>query len=109
MSVNVSLVAETSLGRLECADALSWLAALPEESVDLVVADPPYNLGKTDWDDFESDAAYLSFSCDWIGLARRALKPFGSLYVMGFSETLPDLKAAVAREWQGCRWLGWCY
>jgi site-specific DNA-methyltransferase (adenine-specific) len=37
------------------------------------------------------------------------LKPDGSLYVMGFSEVLAEIKVAVSREWAGCRWLVWFY
>ena len=110
----------TELGRLDQADALAWLGSLEPESVDLVVADPPYNIGKAEWDCFESDERYLEWSKTWIEAARVALKPTGSLYVMGFSEILADIKARVARSiqgsrsehcgaWAGCRWLVWYY
>ena len=102
-------IVETKLGRLDQADALAWLTALEPSSVDLVVADPPYNIGKSDWDRFESDDAYLDWSRAWIEAARLALKPGGSLYVMGFSEVLAELKVAVAKSFQGCRWLVWFY
>lgn len=112
-----SLVLETGLGRLEQAEALAWLGSLEAASVDLVVADPPYNLGKSDWDRFASPEAYLEWSVAWIGAAHRALKPDGSLYVMGFSEALADIKAAAAGvrpderagRWASCRWLVWSY
>src|SRR5437660_6776253 len=87
---------ETALGRLDQAEALEWLGSFEPSSVDLVVADPPYNLGKSDWDRFESPEAYLDWSRTWIAAAHRALRPEGSLYVMGFSEVLADLTAAVA-------------
>ncbi|MBI3725992.1 site-specific DNA-methyltransferase [bacterium] len=104
-----SPVLETTLGRLERGEALEWLSALAPGSVDLVVADPPYNLGRSEWDRFESQDAFVSWSREWIRAAQRALKPEGSAYVMGWSELLADVKAAVAREWAGCRWLVWFY
>jgi site-specific DNA-methyltransferase (adenine-specific) len=41
-------------GRLYQGDSISWLASLDNASVDLVFADPPYNIKKADWDSFES-------------------------------------------------------
>ncbi len=102
-------VLETSLGRLERADALAWLESLEPRSVDLVIADPPYSIGKADWDHFESPEAYLAWTRSWVQAAQRALKPHGSLYLMGFSEILADVKVAVAGSFESCRWLVWFY
>jgi site-specific DNA-methyltransferase (adenine-specific) len=101
--------AHTSLGSLLEGDGVAWLEACPEGAVDLVVADPPYAMGKADWDRFPSLAAYLEWTRRWVGAARRALTPSGSLYVMGWSEVLADVKVAVAQEWASCRWLVWAY
>jgi len=68
-------------------DALAKLAELNENSVDLIIADPPYNLGKNygNNQDARSFEEYLDFSRQWLKEARRILKPTGSLYVfMGF-------------------------
>ncbi len=68
-------------------DALQELPKMDTSSVDLVVADPPYNLGKDygnnyDMKDFDE---YLEFSRQWLTEAHRILKPTGTLYVfMGF-------------------------
>ncbi|MCA0424371.1 MAG: modification methylase [Proteobacteria bacterium] len=72
---------------------------LPSASVDLVFADPPYNLqlsgalARPDqsvvdavddaWDQFESFAAYDRFTRDWLGEARRIMKPDATLWVIG--------------------------
>lgn len=117
MSESAEVVLETELGRLERAEAIEWLGSLEPGSVDLIVADPPYNLSKADWDRFASPAAFVDWSVAWVGAAHRALKPEGSLYVMGFSEPLADVKAAVAGvrpderagAWASCRWLVWAY
>jgi len=41
-------------------DSIKWLQSLPEESVDLIFADPPYNIRKAEWDKFESQEKYIS-------------------------------------------------
>mgnify|MGYP000220284317 FL=1 len=85
--------------RIMRGDALDNLRALPDACVDLVFADPPYNLqlrqslhrpdqSKVDavddhWDQFDSFAAYDRFTRDWLGEARRVLKPTGTLWVIG--------------------------
>ena len=96
-------------GELHQGDSLTWLARLPAASADLVFADPPYNLKKAEWDTFESQTAYVEWSLRWIGPAARVLKPTGSLYVCGFSETLADLRLPASRFFAGCRWLVWHY
>ncbi len=80
-------------------DCVAALEKLPSRSVDLVFADPPYNLqlggdlhrpdqSKVDacddhWDQFESFEAYDAFTRAWLLAARRVMKPDGSLYVIG--------------------------
>lgn len=96
-------------GQLFLGDSLKWLASLADESVDLIFADPPYNIKKADWDNFESQEAYIAWSLRWITEASRALKPTGSLYICGFSEILADLKHPASRYFHSCRWLIWHY
>jgi site-specific DNA-methyltransferase (adenine-specific) len=96
-------------GSLWLGDCLPWLDSLEPSTVDLIVADPPYNLGKADWDEFASHDEYIEWSLQWIGLAARSLKPRGSLYVCGFSEILADLRRPAAKLFHGCKWLVWFY
>ena len=69
------------------ADALEYLQSMEENSVDLIVADPPYNVGKdygntSDQQDFDN---YVQFSKSWTSECKRILKPTGTLYTfMGF-------------------------
>ncbi len=72
------------LDRTICGDTFSVLPMLPEKSVDLMIADPPYNLDK----DFhgsrfkkESDEAYADYTESWIRAVRPLLKEDASLYV----------------------------
>jgi len=96
-------------GEIWLGDSLLWLKELQSASVDLIFADPPYNIKKAEWDTFESQQAYLKWSLRWIKEAARVLKPNGTLYVCGFSEILADLKLPALRFFVGCRWLVWHY
>ena len=80
-------------------DCLEHMAALPPASVDLVFADPPYNLQlsgelhrpdnsrvdgvEADWDKFGGFAEYDRFTRGWLAACRRLLKPAGALWVIG--------------------------
>ncbi|MFB2530641.1 site-specific DNA-methyltransferase [Paracoccus sp. p3-h83] len=80
-------------------DCIEVMNSLPEGSVDLIFADPPYNLqlrgdlhrpdnSKVDavddhWDQFDNFAAYDRFTRDWLAAARRLLKPNGAIWVIG--------------------------
>jgi len=96
-------------GEIWVGDAVAWLASVPSESADLIFADPPYNIGKAEWDTFESQQQYVNWSLEWIQQAGRVLKPTGTLYICGFSEILADLKLPALRFFCGCRWLVWHY
>ena len=73
--------------RIILGDAIEKLAEIEAESVDLIVADPPYNLGKDYGNnhDIRGFEQYLLFSRKWLKQAHRILKPKGTIYVfMGF-------------------------
>ena len=105
----VQLHYENKLGKLFLGDSLAWLTGLKSETVDLVFADPPYNINKADWDNFESHEHYVAWSRDWLKQAARVLKKNGTLYVCGFSEVLADVKVAAMPFFRGCRWIVWHY
>jgi site-specific DNA-methyltransferase (adenine-specific) len=100
---------ENKSGKLFFGDSLEWLASLETGTVDLVFADPPYNLKKADWDDFESHDEYMEWSMQWIREASRVLKKDGTLFVCNFSEILADVKVAAMPFFKGCRWIVWHY
>lgn len=100
---------ETELGQLYKEDAKTFLSTLESSSVDLIFADPPYNIKKAEWDTFASQKEYVYWSMEWIREAHRVLKKTGSLYICGFSEILADLKWAAAPYFEGCKWLVWYY
>jgi modification methylase len=86
-------------GRIIVGDCVAQMAALPAASIDLVFADPPYNLQlkgdlkrpddsrvdavDDDWDKFASFAEYDAFTRAWLAACRRLLKPAGTLWVIG--------------------------
>jgi modification methylase len=80
-------------------DCVAALEALPDKSVDVIFADPPYNLQlggalhrpdqsvvdacDDDWDQFASFEAYDAFTRAWLLACRRVLKPNGTIWVIG--------------------------
>lgn len=75
---------ETALGRLYQADCLEVMRQLSDESVDLVFADPPFNLGKdygAGIDDLLDEDHYLAWCERWIGECARLLSPGGAFYL----------------------------
>ncbi len=97
---NTSTVQKTlPLNQILAGDCIDVMNSLPEGSVDLIFADPPYNLQlkgalhrpdnskvdacDNDWDQFSSFAAYDEFSRAWLKAARRILKPNGAIWVIG--------------------------
>jgi modification methylase len=101
---------ETS-GRILAGDCIEVMRSLPEASVDLVFADPPYNLqlggdlfrpegGRVDavdndWDRFDSLATYDAFTRAWLTEARRVLKPDGAIWVIGSYHNIFRVGAAL--------------
>jgi modification methylase len=87
------------LDRVIVGDCIKEMARLPDASIDLVFADPPYNLQlkgelhrpdnsrvdavDAEWDRFAGFEAYDAFTRAWLGEARRVLKPDGALWVIG--------------------------
>ena len=96
-------------GELWQGNSIEWLKSMNDESIDLIFADPPYNIKKANWDSFESQEEYIKWSLQWIEQAARILKPTGTLYICGFSEILADLKHPASKYFTSCRWIIWHY
>ena len=101
--------------RFLCGEVLDKMKDIPDNSVDLVATDPPYNIG---WkyaegihgvvDDKRDD--YDQWAAEWVKECFRVLSPTGSLYIIAYHETLGDF------YWRPCmehghfrRWLTWPY
>ena len=90
-------------------DSLEWLKSIDSNSIDLIFADPPYNINKADWDKFESQEEYIEWSMKWIKESSRILKDTGTLYICGFTEILADIKRPAMKYFKSCKWLIWYY
>jgi len=100
-----------SAGRIIVGDCVAEMAALPAASVDLVFADPPYNLQlrselkrpddsrvdavDDDWDKFASFEAYDAFTRAWLLACRRVMKPNATLWVIGSYHNIFRVGAAL--------------
>lgn len=109
VQVNIEPYFKTQYGELFNYDAIKFLKQLEANSVDLIFADPPYNIKKAEWDTFSSQKEYVEWSMAWITEAHRVLKNTGSLYICGFSEILADIKWSASPLFKGCKWLVWFY
>lgn len=105
---------ELPLDTIIQSDCVAAMNALPEASVDMIFADPPYNLQlggdlfrpegsrvdavDDDWDKFETFAHYDDFSRAWLAAARRILKPNGTLWVIGSYHNIFRVGAALQDE-----------
>jgi site-specific DNA-methyltransferase (adenine-specific) len=91
-------------------DSLVVLPTLPAESAQIIIADPPYNIGK----DFGNDSdkqpmdEYLTWSEKWIKECLRILKPNGTMFIYGFSEILALILSKVPYGINR-RWIIWHY
>ncbi|WP_212522973.1 site-specific DNA-methyltransferase [Actibacterium sp. MT2.3-13A] len=102
------------LNEILAGDCVEVMNSLPENSVDLVFADPPYNLqlrgdlhrpdnSKVDavddaWDQFDSFKAYDKFTRAWLKAARRILKPNGAIWVIGSYHNVFRLGAELQNQ-----------
>jgi len=92
-------VSESPQSHILVGDCAAEMAKLPAQSVDLVFADPPYNLQlegdlkrpddsrvdavDDDWDKFASFKAYDEFTARWLSACRRVMKPAATIWVIG--------------------------
>ncbi len=84
-SINTPIIDKDNLFNVvHQGDAVEILRQYPDESVDLVFADPPYNLDKdyTIYDDERADHKYVEWCNTWLAEYARILKPTGSLFVL---------------------------
>ena len=103
--------AELPLNQILRMDCIAAMKSLPDACIDMVFADPPYNLqlggdlqrpdGSTvdavddEWDKFDTFAAYDKFTREWLAEARRILKSNGSLWVIGSYHNIFRVGTAV--------------
>lgn len=93
-------------------DCVAELAKLPPESVDLVFADPPFNIGyEYDvYDDRRAKTEYLNWTDRWLAAVRRVLKPTGAIFVAIGDEFAAEMKVRLdALDLTMRNWIVWHY
>jgi site-specific DNA-methyltransferase (adenine-specific) len=89
-------------------DCITGMKKLADNSADIVICDPPYNIGKDFGNDSDKQKMddYLKWCDDWISECIRILKPKGTLYIYGFSEILAFIRVRITIN---VRWIVWHY
>lgn len=96
------------LNKVNNIDCIEGMKLLEDDTVDIIICDPPYNIGK----DFGNDSDkqdiddYLNWCDMWIKECFRILKSNGTLYIYGYSETLAFIRTRIKYN---VRWLVWHY
>ncbi|MDR0454794.1 MAG: site-specific DNA-methyltransferase [Deferribacteraceae bacterium] len=95
--------------RIYFRDCVLGIKKLPDSSIDIIIVDPPYNIGK----DFGNDSDkrnirnYIEWVQSWLSECQRVLKLTGTMFIYGFDEILAHISVLLPIEQQ--RWLIWHY
>ena len=93
-------------------DALETIKSLPDNSVDLIFADPPYNIGKKfngQIEKWETEEGYLEWCYEWLDLCIQKLKPNGSFYVMTATQFMPYFDIYLRKKLDILSRIVWSY
>lgn len=93
-------------------DCINGMKKLETESADIIICDPPYNIGKDFGNNSDKQEMndYLKWCDQWISECIRILKPKGTLYIYGFSEILAFIRVNLSKNHKiNVRWLVWHY
>jgi site-specific DNA-methyltransferase (adenine-specific) len=97
------------INKIHNEDCIDGMKKIEDETVDIIICDPPYNIGKDFGNNSDKQTMddYLLWCDKWISECLRILKPNGTLYIFGFSENLAFIRTRI----NGCnvRWLVWHY
>ena len=98
---------------IKTGDALDLFRTVPTDSVDMLIADPPYNLGKNYGNNYDQKGFddYLTFSRRWLTEAKRVVKPTGTLYLFMGVRFISYLYDILDRElgFYFNSWICWHY
>ncbi len=89
-------------------DCIVGMKKIKNDSADIVICDPPYNIGKDFGNNSDKQKMddYLTWCDEWIEECVRILKPNGTLYIYGFSEILAFIRVRININ---VRWIIWHY
>ncbi|HII53692.1 site-specific DNA-methyltransferase [Candidatus Micrarchaeota archaeon CG08_land_8_20_14_0_20_49_17] len=92
-------------------DCLDYMKTLPDECIDLIITDPPFNIGKK-YDSYADNLRfeeYLKWCYNWLDECVRILKSSGALYLFNYPENNAYLKVYLDKRMHFRRWLTWHY
>lgn len=97
------------INRIHCGDFLDKVKLLRDQRFDVVVADPPYNIGKNFGNNSDSMplSDYLEWTDRWLAICMKHLHKTGVIYIYGFPEILAHIAVRYPLDQQ--RWLVWHY
>lgn len=93
-------------------DCISTLKSIKDKSVDLIFADPPYNLGKdfgNESDSWENKNEYLNWCYSWIDECFRVLKDNGTFYLMNSTQNMPYISIYIQDKYHIINDIVWAY
>jgi len=92
------------------ADCLQFMPTLPDKSAQIIIADPPYNIGKDFGNDSDKQSMpqYLEWTDRWVSECLRILKDNGTMFIYGISEHLALILSRIPHNIQR-RWIIWHY
>lgn len=107
-NTNTVISNELELNKIYNEDCINGLKKIKNNSVDIIICDPPYNIGKDfgNNSDKQDMTKYLEWCDNWIKEYIRILKPNGTLYIYGFSEILSFIRVRIDIN---VRWIIWHY
>lgn len=93
---------------IQLMNCIEGIKKLPDNSIDLIIADPPYNIGKDFGNNHDKKdlSEYIVWSKKWIDESIRVMKPSATMFIYGFSEILAYLSVEITLP---KRWLIWHY
>lgn len=101
---------ENMKSKIICKDVMNVFSELDKKSAQIIIADPPYNIGK----DFGNNSTnmgmkkYLKWCKGWIDESLELLMDNGTMFIYGFSEILAHI-LTILPEKTNCRWVVWHY
>ncbi len=100
-------------GKIHQGDCIKLMKKIDEGSIDLVFADPPFNIGYEydEYDDRQDDEKYLEWCTEWMAEVHRILKPNGTFWLAIGDEYAAELKVAAQRKlgFHTRSWVIWYY
>ena len=103
--------AEIKTNYIHVGDCLAFMRTLPDECIDLIITDPPFNIGKKyeSYSDNLGFEEYIGWCKQWLDECVRILNSQGSLYLFNYPENNAYLKIYLDTKLHFRRWLTWHY